>query len=80
MNIPLVNTEIVVVVQFSNPQGIVIPKRDIFARGICCFAAGSKQIPRRKAGFGMTRGLACFAPNCTTTEIVALLTASVDES
>jgi hypothetical protein len=34
-------------VQFENFQGIVIPKRGIFARGICCFAAGSKQIPRR---------------------------------
>jgi hypothetical protein len=26
-------------------QGIVIPKRGLFARGICCFAADSKQIP-----------------------------------
>jgi len=36
-----------VVVQFESPQGIVIPKRGIFARGICCFAASGKQIPRR---------------------------------
>ena len=26
---------------------IVIPKRGFIARGICCFAAGSQQIPRR---------------------------------
>lgn len=31
----------------ENPPRIVIPKRSIFARGICCFAAGCKQIPRR---------------------------------
>ena len=29
------------------PQSIVIPKRGVMARGICCFAAGRKQIPRR---------------------------------
>jgi hypothetical protein len=33
--------------QFENSQRIVIPERDIVARGICGFAAGSKQIPRR---------------------------------
>jgi hypothetical protein len=34
-------------VQFRNLQRIVIPKRGFVARGICCFDAGSKQIPRR---------------------------------
>jgi hypothetical protein len=33
--------------QFETPKELVIPKRGIVARGICCFAAGSKQIPRR---------------------------------
>jgi hypothetical protein len=36
-----------VVVQLKAPQTIVIPKRGIVARGICCFAAVGKQIPRR---------------------------------
>jgi hypothetical protein len=27
-----------------NIQGIVIPKRGIVARGICCFAAGGKPV------------------------------------
>ena len=36
-----------VVVQFETPLRIVIPKRGMVARGICCFAAGSKQVPRR---------------------------------
>jgi hypothetical protein len=30
-----------------SPKIIVIPKRGIIARGICFFAAGSQQIPRR---------------------------------
>ena len=34
------------VMRLKITKGIVIPKRG-FARGICCFAAGSKQIPRR---------------------------------
>jgi hypothetical protein len=33
--------------EFDKPQRIVIPKRGLVARGICCFAAGNKQIPRR---------------------------------
>jgi hypothetical protein len=36
------------------PQSIVIPKRGFVARGICCFAAGSKQILAGEPGFGMT--------------------------
>jgi len=38
--------KVTVVVHFENPQEVVIPKRGIFARGICYFAAGGKQIPR----------------------------------
>jgi hypothetical protein len=34
-------------VHLENPQSIVIPKRSTIARGICCFAVGNKQIPRR---------------------------------
>ena len=33
--------------QILKTPRIVIPKRGLFARGICCFAAGSKQIPCR---------------------------------
>lgn len=40
--------KVTVVVHFENPQEVVIPKRGIFARGICYFAAGGKQIPRRR--------------------------------
>jgi hypothetical protein len=35
------------VMRLKITKGIVIPKRGLFARGICFFAAGSKQIPRR---------------------------------
>jgi len=35
------------VVYLEDPQRIVIRKRGIIWRGICCFAAGSKQIPRQ---------------------------------
>ena len=31
----------------ESPRNDVIPKRRLVARGICCFAAGKKQIPRR---------------------------------
>jgi len=33
-----------VLLPFENPQNIVIPKRGIVTRGICCFAAGRKRI------------------------------------
>src|SRR5450755_3213721 len=36
-----------IVMRFETPPRIVIPQRGVVARGICCFAAGKKQIPRR---------------------------------
>jgi hypothetical protein len=36
-----------VVAQFETPIRLVIPQRGFVARGICGFAAGTKQIPRR---------------------------------
>jgi len=39
--------KIAVMAQFDNSQEVVIPKRGMFARGFCCSAAGSKQVPRR---------------------------------
>jgi hypothetical protein len=42
--------------QFENFQGIVIPKRGILARGICCFAADNNRFLADKTGFGMTGG------------------------
>jgi hypothetical protein len=42
--------------RFENRHRIVIPKRGIIARGICCFAAGNKQIPCAiRPRIGMTR-------------------------
>jgi len=50
-----------------------MPKRGIVARGICCFAAGTKQIPPDRPGSGMTRSgvvfcATCPPPNCSDSE------------
>src|SRR5579862_9566348 len=43
-------------VKFENLQELVVPRRGIFAPGICCFAVPSKRIPRDTASFEMTKG------------------------
>ena len=67
--------EIPVVVKFENAQTIVIPKRGIVARGICCFAAGNEQIPRPYTWLRNDKEWGCFCAGCTPTEARHSLTA-----